>query len=105
MPCAGAVAKATAVGAPPVMFSGTGVAAHALGVPAASLLAGWLAQLAALAGAPLLAERLNLTLGGAPALAPLLVAGTLGGLALCAAGIWLEKNCEVSPPNEGQGVS
>jgi putative ABC transport system permease protein len=28
--------------------------------------------------APLLAERLNLTLGGAPALAPLLVAGTLG---------------------------
>ena len=33
-----------------------------------------------------------------------LTAGTLGGIALCVAGIWLEKNCEVSPPNEAQGV-
>ena len=44
-------------------------------------------------------------LEAAPGDVPPLVAGTLGGLALCAAGIWLEKNCEVSPPNEGQGVS
>ena len=34
-----------------------------------------------------------------------LTAGALGGLALCVAGIVLEKMCEVSPPNEGQGVS
>ena len=44
-------------------------------------------------------------LEAAPGDVPPLVAGTLGGLALCAAGIWLEKNCEVSPPNEGQDVS
>ena len=43
-------------------------------------------------------------LAAAPGDVPPLVAGTLGGLALCAAGIWLEKMCEVSPPNEGQGV-
>ena len=34
-----------------------------------------------------------------------LTVGALGGLALCIAGLVLEKNCEVSPPNEGQGVS
>ncbi|WP_085957263.1 DUF3180 domain-containing protein [Corynebacterium fournieri] len=44
-------------------------------------------------------------LEAAPGDVPPLVAGTLGGLALCLAGIWLEKNCEGSPPNEGQGVS
>ena len=43
-------------------------------------------------------------LAAAPGDVPPLVAGTLGGIALCAAGIWLEKMCEVSPPNEGQGV-
>lgn len=43
-------------------------------------------------------------LAAAPGDVPPLVAGTLGGIALCAAGIWLEKACEVSPPNEGQGV-
>lgn len=44
-------------------------------------------------------------LAAAPGDVPPLVAGTLGGLALCVAGVWLEKSCEVSPPNEGQGVS
>lgn len=34
-----------------------------------------------------------------------LTAGALGGLALCVAGLVLEKMCEVSPPSEGQGVS
>lgn len=43
-------------------------------------------------------------LAAAPGDVPPLVAGTLGGIALCAAGIWLEKACEVSPPNEGQSV-
>ena len=43
-------------------------------------------------------------LEAAPGDVPPLTAGTLGGIALCVAGIWLEKNCEVSPPNEGQGV-
>lgn len=44
-------------------------------------------------------------LAAAPGDVPPLVAGSLGGLALCVAGIVLEKMCEVSPPNEGQGVS
>ena len=33
-----------------------------------------------------------------------LTVGTLGGIALCVAGLVLEKNCEVSPPADGQGV-
>lgn len=33
-----------------------------------------------------------------------LTVGALGGLALCIAGLVLEKNCEVSPPSEGEGV-
>lgn len=44
-------------------------------------------------------------LEAAPGDVPPLTAGTLGGIALCVAGIWLEKNCEVSPPNESQGLS
>lgn len=44
-------------------------------------------------------------LAAAPGDVPPLIAGSLGGLALCVAGIVLEKMCEVSPPSDGQGVS
>ena len=36
--------------------------------------------------------------------APGVAASALGGVALCAAGLFLENSCEVSPPTEGEAV-
>ncbi|UIZ91894.1 DUF3180 domain-containing protein [Corynebacterium sp. CNCTC7651] len=36
---------------------------------------------------------------------PSVLSGALGGVALAAAGVWLERSCEVSPPSAGEGVS
>ncbi|MCP1388253.1 DUF3180 domain-containing protein [Corynebacterium sp. TA-R-1] len=36
---------------------------------------------------------------------PSVLSGALGGIALAAAGVMLERACEVSPPSAGEGVS
>lgn len=34
--------------------------------------------------------------------APVVIAAALGGMAMSAAGVWLERNCSVPPPTDGE---
>lgn len=55
-------------------------------------------------GVAYVAPKLNVLAAASGDLPPL-VLGALGGLALCVAGLVLEKMCEVSPPGDGEAVS
>lgn len=44
------------------------------------------------------------TLAAAAEDLPSVISGALAGIALAAAGVWLERSCEVSPPSAGEGA-